>query len=77
MTQAGDLSIIRGMIGQTGINVIVYGYSMYNTRMDPTTICDQRTVRRIDTTEEGTTTLAGGSKKNGGVAIGHTTVAYP
>ena len=35
------------------------------------------TVRRIDTTEEGTATLAEGNKKNGGVAVGHTTAAYP
>ena len=34
-------------------------------------------VRRIDKTDEGATTLVGGSKKDGGIAIGHKTVAYP
>jgi hypothetical protein len=55
----------------------VYGYSMCNTRMGPTMTGGQHTVRRIDTTEHGTTTLAGGNKKNGGLAVGHTTAAYP
>jgi len=57
--------------------VTAYGYSMYSTRMDPTMTGGEYTVRRIDTTEQGTTTLAGGSKKNGVLAVGHTTAAYP
>jgi hypothetical protein len=56
MMQAGDLGIIRRVIGETGTNVIVYGYSRYNTRMDPSMTGSERTVRRINTTEEGTTT---------------------
>jgi hypothetical protein len=76
MTQA-DLSIIRGVIGQTGTNVTVYGYSINNTRMDPAMTGSERTVCQIDTTKEGTMTLAEGSKKNGGIAVEHTTAAYP
>jgi hypothetical protein len=57
--------------------VIAYGYSTYNTRMDPTLTGRELIIRRIDTTEEGATTLAGGSKKDGDIAIGHKTVAYP
>ena len=38
----------------------------------------ERTFHRIDVTEQGTMTLDGGSKNNGGVAVGHTTTAaYP
>jgi len=37
MTPAGDLSIIRRVIES---NVIVYRYSMYNTRMDPAMTCE-------------------------------------
>ena len=77
MARAGDPSIIRGVIGQIGTNVTVYGYSKYNTRMDPTMTGGEYTVRRIDPTEEGVTTLTGGSKKNGGLAVGHTTASYP
>jgi hypothetical protein len=57
MARAGDPSIIRGVIGQIGTNVTVYGYSKYNTRMDPTMTGGEYTVRRIDPTEEGITTL--------------------
>jgi len=45
--------------------------------MDPTLTGRELMVRRIDTTEEGVTTLAGGSRKDGGIAIGHKTAAYP
>ena len=45
--------------------------------MDPTMTGGEHTLHRIDTTEQGTTTLAGGSKTNGGLAVGHTTTAYP
>jgi len=41
----------------------VYGYSMYNTQMDATMTGGERTVRRIDTTEQGTTALAGGARR--------------
>jgi hypothetical protein len=34
------------------------------------------TVQPIDVREEGTTTLLGGSKKNGDLAVGLTTAAY-
>jgi hypothetical protein len=77
MKRAGDPSIIRGVIGQIGTDVIVYGFSMCNMRMDPTLTGSKLTVHRLDTTEEGATTLAGGSKKDGGAAIGHKTAAYP
>jgi len=44
--------------------------------MDPTLTGGKLTVRRIEKTDEGATTLAGGSKKDGGVVIGHKTAAY-
>jgi hypothetical protein len=46
-------------------------------RMNPTMTGSDLMVLRIDTTEEGTTTLAGGSKKDRGVAVGHTMAEHP
>jgi hypothetical protein len=77
MKRAGDPSIIRGVIGQTGTDVIVYGFSVCNTRRDPALTGSELMVHRLDTTEKGATSLAGGSKQDGGVAIGHKTGAYP
>jgi hypothetical protein len=77
MKRPDDRSIIRLVIGQTGTDVIVYGFSMYNTRMDPALTGSELMVNRLNTTEEGATTVAGGSKKDGGVAIGHKTAACP
>jgi hypothetical protein len=60
--------------------VIVYGYSMHNMRMDPAMKGRERTVRRINTTEEGTTTLpwggGGGGNNNPSIAVGNQTPAY-
>jgi len=77
MTRAGDTSIVRGVIGQTGTDVIAHGYIMYTTRRDPTLTGRELMVHRVGTTEDGVTTLAGGSKKDGGIAMGHKTAAYP
>jgi hypothetical protein len=77
MMQTGDLSVVRGVIGQTATNVTLYRQSMYNMRMDPTMTGSDLTFLRIDTTEEGTMTLAGGRKKDRGTAVGHTTADYP
>ena len=44
--------------------------------MDPTLTGGELMVCRVDKTDKGATTLAGGSKKDGGVVIGHKTAAY-
>jgi len=58
MTPAGDPHIIRGVIGQTGTDVITYRYNMYNVRMDPNLTSIELMIRQIDMTDEGATTLA-------------------
>ena len=63
--------------GQTQPDVTVCRYNKYNMRMTPTMTGSENTVRRIDATEEGATTLAGGgSKKKEVVTVRHTTAAY-
>jgi len=63
------------VIEQTGTDVITYRYNMYN--MDPTLTGSELIIRQIDMTDEGATTLAGGSKKDAGIVTGHKTAAYP
>jgi len=77
MTRVGDPSIVRGVIEQTGTDVVARRYSTYTTRKDPTVTGRELMVRQVDTTEVGVTTLAGGSKKEGGIVRGHKTAAYP
>jgi hypothetical protein len=77
MTLVVDPSIIHGVIGQTGTDVVASRYSTYTTRKDPTVTGRELMVHQVGTTEEGVTTLAGGSKKEGGLMKGHKTAAYP
>ena len=67
----------NGRAGQTGTDVITYRYNMYTAQMDPTLTGSELMVHRIHMTDEGATTLAAGSKTDGGVVIGHKTAAYP
>jgi hypothetical protein len=69
MTRAGDLRKAHEVTGQTETDVTAYGCNRCSTRM-------ASTMTRTDTTDEGATILAGGSKKDGGVAVRRTAVAY-